>query len=251
MHINFLSSMRSKSMAGHSKWSQIKRKKAVIDAKRGQAFTKLIKEISVCARDGGGDPDGNARLRLLMEKAKEINMPLENTLRAIKRGTGELPGVHYEQITYEGYGPSNIAVVIDTLTDNKNRTVAELRHLFSAHGGRLAETGSVNWMFERLGVIRIPAQNKTEDALIEALLDYDIIDIKKDDDSFAIQCEIKNMEDIKSALKDLHISLENAEPEWVPKNSMDLDENEAEKAYEFLEAIQDHDDVKNVYTNLN
>ncbi len=237
-------------MAGHSKWSQIKRKKAVLDSKRGQAFTKLIKEITVCARDGGGDPDGNARLRLLMEKAKEINMPLENTMRAIKRGTGELPGVHYEHITYEGYGPENIAVVIDTLTDNKNRTVAEFRHLFSVKGGRLAESGSVSWMFEKLGIIRTSAGNKTEDDLLEALLDYDIIDIKQDGDRLAVFCDIKNMELVKNALKDLGMRVESAELEWVPKNTMSLPDKESEKVYNFLTVLQDHDDVKNVYTNL-
>jgi len=237
-------------MAGHSKWSQIKRKKAALDSKRGQAFTKLIKEITVCARDGGGDPDGNARLRLLMEKAKEINMPQENTMRAIKRGTGELPGVHYEQITYEGYGPGNIAVVIDTLTDNKNRTVAEFRHLFTAKGGRLAESGSVSWMFEKLGVIRTLAGDKTEDDLLEALIEYDVTDIKKEDNTLVVLCDIKGMEAIKNALKDMNLQIESAELEWIPKNSMSLPEGESDKAYDFLSAIQDHDDVKNVYTNL-
>jgi len=238
-------------MAGHSKWSQIKRKKGVLDAKRGQAFTKLIKEITVCARDGGGDPDGNARLRLLMEKAKEINMPLENTMRAIKRGTGELPGVQYEQITYEGHGPGNIAVVIDTLTDNKNRTVAEFRHLFSAKGGRLAESGSVSWMFEKLGVIRMPAQDKTEDDLLEALIDYEVTDIKKEDAMLTVFCDIKSMEAVKNALKMIGVTIESAELEWVPKNMISLPDNETKKIYDFLNALQDHDDVKNVYTNLN
>jgi len=237
-------------MAGHSKWSQIKRKKAALDSKRGQAFTKLIKEITVCARDGGGDPDGNARLRLLMEKAKEINMPLENTLRAIKRGTGELPGVHYEHITYEGHGPDNIAVIVETLTDNRNRTVAEFRRLFTEKGGRLGETGSVNWMFTKLGVIRIPDQGKSEDALLEELLEYDISDIKKDGDSIVIYCDSKGMESIKKALSSLNLSTESADLEWVPKDVMSLPQDKSEKAYAFLEALHDHDDVKNVYTNL-
>lgn len=238
-------------MAGHSKWSQIKHKKAKEDAKRGKAFTKLIKEISVCARDGGGDPAGNARLRLLMEKAKQINMPQENTIRAIKRGTGELPGVNYESITYEGYGPDNIAVIVETLTDNKNRTVAEFRRLFNEKGGRLGESGTVSWMFEHLGVIRIPSHGKTEDELLEALIDHDIKDLKKEDDQFVIHCDIKAMEEIKDTLKALDIAIEHAEPEWVPKDTMHLPEHESEKAYEFLGALDDHDDVKNVYTNLN
>ena len=237
-------------MAGHSKWSQIKHKKAIADAKRGQSFPKLIKEISVCARDGGGDPAGNARLRLLMEKAKQINMPQENTMRAIKRGTGELPGINYEQITYEGYGPGNIAVVVDTLTDNKNRTVAEFRRLFNENGGRLADSGSVSWMFERYGAIRMPAQGKSEDDVLELLIDYDVNDIKKEDDTIVVFCDIKHMETIKDKLKEIGLSIENAEPEWVAKNTLSLSEQESDKAYDFLSALQDHDDVKNVFTNL-
>jgi YebC/PmpR family DNA-binding regulatory protein len=238
-------------MAGHSKWSQIKRKKAITDGKRGQSFTKLIKEISICARLGGGDPAGNARLRFLMEKAKQINMPLENTMRAIKRGTGELPGVNYEQITYEGHGPGNIAIIVDTLTDNKNRTVGELRHLFSAKGGRLADSGSVSWMFEKYGAIRMPANGKSEDDLLEALLDFDISDIKKEDDILVVFCDVKNMEPIKDKLKEIGMTFESAEPEWVAKTTMSLPDGESDSAYDFLSALEDHEDVKNVFTNLN
>jgi YebC/PmpR family DNA-binding regulatory protein len=158
-------------MSGHSKWATIKRKKAAVDAKRGKEFTKLIKEITVAAR-GGGDPAGNPRLRLLMDKAKEINMPLDNVSRAIKRGTGEMPGVSYEEQMYEGYGPHGIAVVLETLTDNKNRTVAEIRRLFSSQGGSLAESGAVSWMFTRLGVVEVSGA-QSEDQLLELLLDYE------------------------------------------------------------------------------
>ena len=177
-------------MSGHSKWATIKRKKAVLDSKRGKEFTKLIKEITVAARIGGGDPAANPRLRLLLEKAKEINMPLDNTTRAIKRGTGEMPGMQYEEQSYEGYGPFGTAVVVDALTDNKNRTVAELRRIFTSSGGSLAETGSVNWMFARMGVIQVSGTT-SEDSLLEMLLDYDIKDISYDGEMFSITCDPK------------------------------------------------------------
>ena len=236
-------------MSGHSKWSQIKHKKAKEDAKRGQAFTKLIKEMSIACRHGGGDPNSNPRLRLLLEKAKEINMPAENIARAIKRGTGELPGISYDPITYEGYGPYGIAIVVDTLTDNRNRTVAELRHIFSGKGGNLGETGSVNWMFERLGVIQAKGSSD-EDTLLERLIDYDIKDVTATNGTFTITCEPKVLDAVKSAAEALDLKVESAEIEWVAKTPTHLAENQAEKAYEFLSALQDHEDVQNVYTNL-
>lgn len=236
-------------MAGHSHWATIKHKKAKEDAKRGLAFTKIIKEITVAARVGGGDPAGNPRLRLLLEKAKDLNMPLENAQRAIKKGTGELPGVSYEEYTYEGYGPYGIAVMIDTLSDNKNRTVAELRRLLSENGGNLADSGSVAWMFERLGVIRA-ATTKTEDELLELLLDHDIKDLSIDNGTVEITSEIKAVEPIKKVLLDSGIKIESAEIEWVAKNTVPLSGEQATKAYDFLSALQDHDDVQNVYTNL-
>lgn len=237
-------------MSGHSKWSTIKHKKAKEDAKRGQAFTKLIKEITVAARLGGGDPNSNAKLRLLLEKAKEINMPIDNATRAIKKGTGELPGTSYEEITYEGYGPNGIAVIIDALTDNKKRTVAELRHLLSSKGGNLAESGAVSWMFEKMGVIRVTDSNITEDILLEKLIDYDIKDIKSDSTFFSIFCDPKSLDIIKQEVAQLGLHIESAELEWVPKTITSLPEEQSEKAYEFLTAIQDHEDVKNVFTNL-
>lgn len=239
-------------MAGHSKWSQIKHKKAKLDTKRGKAFTKLIKEITVCARLGGGDPDGNARLRLLMEKAKEINMPQQNITRAIKKGTGELPGAQYEGMTYEGYGPSGIAVLVETLTDNKNRTVAELRHLFGKKGGNLSETGSVAWMFEKLGVIHCSGET-SEDQLLEALIDYDVTNITKGEGNlFTISCYPKELDKVKKVIEGLGLKVEGAGIEWLPKdaNKTNLEGTHAEKAYEFLEAIDDLDDTQNVYTNL-
>lgn len=236
-------------MAGHSKWANIKHKKAKEDAKRGKAFTKLIKEITVVARLGGGDPDGNPRLRTLIEKAKEINMPQENTTRAIKKGTGELPGVNYEAITYEGYGPENIAVIVETLTDNKNRTVAEFRKMFTKNGGSLAETGAVNWMFSKKGVIRVQGQT-TEDQLLEKLLDFDVDDIKQEDELFVVYCEPKATENIKKAIVDLGLTVKSSDLEWVAKTPAEVVQDKAEKAYDFLSTLDDHDDVQNVYTNL-
>lgn len=237
-------------MSGHSKWSTIKRKKAVIDASRGKAFTKLIKEITVAARVGGGDPAGNPRLRTLLDKAKTVNMPTENAIRAIKKGTGELPGQSYEQITYEGYGPNSIAIIVDTLTDNKNRTVAELRHAFSGKGGNLGETGTVNWMFEKMGVIRGECKGITEDELLEKLLDFEINDIKIEDTYASIYCSSKSLYQVKTAVEAVGIKVENADIEWVAKNKVDLTDEQSEKAVEFLEALDDLDDVQNVYTNL-
>jgi YebC/PmpR family DNA-binding regulatory protein len=237
-------------MAGHNKWSQIKHKKAKEDSKRAQAFTKLIKEITVSARTGGGDPAGNAHLRQLLEKGKDINMPIENAQRAIKRGTGELPGINYEEFTYEGYGPGGIAIIVETLSDNKNRTVASLRHIFSKHGGNLGDTGSVNWMFEQLGVIHATHQTMTEDTLLEALLDFDIKDIRVDKNWFTVICEPKSLDQVKKAVQETGMHIENASLEWVAKNTTNLDSAQEEKALELLSALQDDEDVKNVFTNL-
>jgi len=240
-------------MAGHNKWSQIKHKKAKEDGKKSQAFTKLIKEITEAAREGGGDPEGNARLRSLIEKARDINMPAENTARAIKRGTGELPGVHYNALTYEGYGPHGVAIIIETLSDNKNRTVADLRHLFSSKGGNLAESGSVNWMFEKMGVLR-GTTKLSEDQLLELLLEYPIHDIKIDNNngtqSYSIFCDPKSVDAVKTTLKQAQIQVESTEFEWIPKNSMELPDEQADQVISFLSAVQDLDDVQNVYANL-
>lgn len=237
-------------MAGHNRWSQIKHKKAKEDAKRGKAFTKLIKEISVAARAGGGNPDSNAHLRTLLEKAKGINMPQENTIKAIKRGTGELPGINYEEFTYEGFGPNGIGIIVETLSDNKNRTVAELRRIFSSRGGNLGEGGSVSWMFEKMGVIRGTTQKITEDELFEKLLMFDIKDFQHDGDFFSVFCEPKSLEIVKEAVKEVGLHIESAQLEWVAKTTTTLDEKNSNSALEFLSTLQDHDDVKNVYTNL-
>ena len=208
-------------MSGHSKWATIKRKKAAIDSKRGKEFTKLIKEITVAARQGGGDVQANSRLRLLVEKAKEINMPMDNTARAIKRGTGEMPGVSYEEQTYEGYGPHGIAVVVETLTDNKNRTVAEIRRLFTIHGGSLAETGSVSWMFTRLGVVEV-SNAQSEDQLLELLMDYDVKDISSFENVYTITCDPKSLEKIKQTLTEAGLKVERAELDLVAQNYVTL-----------------------------
>jgi YebC/PmpR family DNA-binding regulatory protein len=237
-------------MSGHSKWSTIKRKKAVIDSQRGKAFTKIIKEISVAARVGGGDPGANPRLRTLLEKAKALNMPIENANRAIKKGTGELPGVHYEAYSYEGYGPHGIAIIIESLSDNKNRTVAELRHLFTSKGGSLGETGSVNWMFERMGVIKATGTGISQDDLLEKLFDYEINDIKKDENFFTVYCSVKALDQVKQAVATNGLKVESAEIEWVAKSAVPLADEQSEKALELLEALEDLEDVQNVYTNL-
>ncbi len=236
-------------MAGHSKWANIKHKKAKEDAKKGKIFTKLIKEITIVARQGGGNPDQNPRLRLLLEKSKEANMPQENTIRAIKKGTGELPGVSYEEYTYEGYAPCGIAVVVDALTDNKNRTVAEFRRLFSENGGTLGDSGSVSWMFEKVGAVNATGK-LTEDELLEHLIDYDIKDIQINDNEYSIYCDIKSLEAVKSAVEKAELKIESAGLEWVAKNNTELSDAQADKVLAFLSELQDHDDVRNVYSNL-
>lgn len=236
-------------MAGHSKWANIKHKKAKEDGKRAKVFTKLIKEITIAAREGGGSPDGNPRLRLLMEKAREANMPIDNTMRAIKKGTGELPGASYEEYVYEGYGPNGIAVMVDAITDNKNRTVAEFRRLFSENGGTLGETGTVAWMFEKQGVVNAIGKT-TEDELLEQLIDYDIKDIHIDGENISVYCDSKSLTAVKNAVEKAGLKIENAALEWVAKSTVALPEDKSEKAITFLSTLQDHDDVENVYTNL-
>ena len=237
-------------MAGHSKWANIKQKKAREDDKRGKIFTKLSKEITLVAKEGGGDTNGNARLRLLLEKAREVNMPNENITRAIKKGTGELPGVAYEQCTYEGYGPHGIAVIVDILTDNKNRIAAEMRRLFSQHGGSLGETGSVSWMFQKLGVVKLDSCSLSEDQLIDALIDFDIQDIEQEEQGCAIYTDPKSVDLVRQKLQSLGLKVESAELEWVPKTPFSLPEEQAQKGYEFLSELDDHDDVNSVATNL-
>lgn len=238
-------------MSGHSKWKTIKHKKAATDKQKAKVYTKIIKDITVAARESGGDPAHNPHLRMLLEKARKANMPSDNAIRAIKKGTGELPGVHYEAHQYEGYGPGGIAVIIEVLTENKNRAIAETRAVFSRKGGSIGETGSVNWMFERKGVVRGTGATLTEDMLLEALLDCDVSDIEHNDDVWTITCAPHDLENVKEALSKLKFTLDEAELEWVAKNSMELtDEEKQAAAVEFLEALEELEDVQNVYSNL-
>lgn len=237
-------------MAGHSKWANIKHKKAKEDAQRGKAFTKLTKEITIVARDGGGDPAGNPRLRTLIEKARGINMPKDNITRAIQKGTGELPGVSYEGCMYEGYGPGGIAVLVEVLTDNKNRAISELRHVFSRKGGNIAAGGSVSWMFDQKGVLKATDASLSEDTLLEKLLEFDVEDVQKDEDLFTVYCSPKALAEVKEAMIAQGLNVEHAEIEWVAKDPHSTPEGEEQKAVEFLQAIEELDDVQNLYTNL-
>ena len=238
-------------MSGHSKWSTIKHKKAKEDSKRGKVFTRLIKEITVAAREGGGDPGANARLRMIIDKAKTANMPADNVTRAIKRGTGELAGVHYEDAMYEGYGPHGVAIVVETLSDNKKRTVAAVRHLFARLGGNLGESGSVAWMFVHKGVVRFCTDNLSEDEILEKLLDYNVEDVVLIDNIASVVCAIVDLESVKKGVRELGVKVESADIEWVAKNKITLEKTEqAEKVYKFLELLEELDDVQNVYANL-
>jgi len=236
-------------MSGHSKWATIKRKKASTDAARGKVFTKIIKEITISARDGGGDPAGNPRLRLAIASAKASNMPQDNITRAIKKGTGELEGVSYEEITYEAYAPHGIAVMIECVTDNRNRTVAELRHMISKHNGNLGESGSVAWMFERKGVVTIAKENHSEDDVMEIILDAGADDLKTEDEFFEVICSIENFEKVRKALEEKKYKIENASLQQIAKNLVELDEKGAADVVKFLEVVEEHDDVQNIFSN--
>lgn len=239
-------------MSGHSKWSTIKRKKGAIDAARGKVFTKIIKEITVAARSGGGDPDANPRLRLAVQNAKANNMPADNITRAIKKGTGELEGVNYEEITYEGYGPGGSALIVESLTDNRNRTVAELRHLFSKNGGNLAESGAVSWNFERKGVITVLKGTYTEDDLMNVILDAGADDLKDEEEYFEVTAALDTFETVRKAIEGSNlpgIKIDSASLQYVPKTTTRLEGKEAEQTVKLISSIEDNDDVQNVYTN--
>jgi YebC/PmpR family DNA-binding regulatory protein len=238
-------------MSGHSKWHTIKHKKGALDAKRGKIFTKLIKEITVAARVGGsGDVDQNARLRKVVTDAKGMNMPNDTIDRAIKRGTGELEGVNYEEITYEGYGIGGVAVLVETMTDNRNRTVAELRHLFSKNGGNLGEAGSVAWMFDKKGYIVVDKEAKAEDELFELVLEAGADDMQDSGDVFEIYTAPENFEAVTDALKAAKIETQAAEISMIPQNHIHLEGDDAKKMLKLYEAIDDNDDVQNLYANF-
>lgn len=236
-------------MSGHSKWATIKRKKAVLDAKRGKIFTKLIKELTIAAREGGGDPAGNPRLRLAIDNAKSQNMPQDNIDRAIKKATGELEGVTYHELTYEGYGPAGVALLVEVATDNKNRTVAEVRHIFSKNGGSLGENGSVAWMFDRKGIITIPKQGKKEDEIMEIVLDAGADDLTTEEEFFEIQTSVESFESVRRALIEKKLTVDNASLQWIAKNTIEVKGEDSEKVMKLIESLEDNDDVQNVYSN--
>jgi len=237
-------------MSGHSKWHTIKHKKGALDAKRGKLFTKLIKEITVAARTGGGDVEANARLRKAVSDAKGGNMPNDTIDRAIKRGTGELEGVSYDEITYEGYGPGGVAVMVESMTDNRNRTVAEIRHMFSKNGGNMGESGSVGWMFDKKGYIVIDKSARTEDELFEIVTEAGADDLRDDGDNFEVITSPENFDVVLAAVKAAGVEPELAEVEWMPQTYVKLEGQEARQMLKLMEALEDHDDVQKVSANF-
>ena len=237
-------------MSGHSKWATIKHKKAATDAKRGKVFTKLIKMLTVAARNGGGNPDTNPSLRLAIDKAKEANMPQDNIDRAIKKGTGELPGVAYESITYEGYGPGGVAFFVEVLTDNKNRATSEVRNIFSKSGGNLAGSGAVSWLFEKKGFFIVNKANASEDKLMSIILDAGAEDMSDEGDTYEIKCQPADYEKVKKAIDDNKIKLESSEITFMPKNTVKVSGDQAKQVLNLVEQLEDNDDVQNVYANF-
>ena len=235
-------------MSGHSKWATIKRAKGAKDAARGKLFGRIIKEITIAARNGG-DPDGNPRLRMAVDKAKGANMPADNIKRAIQRGSGELEGVNYEENTYEGYGPGGVAFLVETITDNKNRTEAELRHLFSKNGGSLAESGSVAWKFNRKGVISIP-KKYAEDDLMMIALDAGAEDMTVEEEAFEIVTDPASFDTVKTALESQEFEIQESEIQMVPQNTVKVEGKDADGVLRLLEVLEDHDDAQNVYADF-
>ena len=237
-------------MSGHSKWATIKHKKGATDAKRGKIFTRLIKEITIAAKGGGGDPDGNPRLRTAIVAAKAENMPADNIKRAIQRGTGELEGVSYEEITYEGYGPGGVAVIVDVLTDNKNRAVSEIRHAFSKNGGNLGTEGAVAWMFSKKGVIVIDKSKASEEKITETVLDAGAEDLSDEGGTWEVLCAPADFEAVTHALKDAKIAPEHAAVTMIASTYTKLEGSQANAMMRLLEVIEDLDDTQNVYSNF-
>ena len=236
-------------MSGHSKWATIKHKKGALDAKRGKIFTRLIKEITIAAKQGGGDPDGNPRLRGAIAAAKAENMPAENIKRAIQRGTGELEGVSYEEITYEGYGPGGVAIIIEVLTDNKNRAVSEIRHAFTKNGGNMGAEGAVAWMFTKKGII-VVSKSVNEEKLTEVVLDAGAEDLSDEGDSWEVLTDPKDFEAVTEALKAAKITPEHAEVTKIASTYTKLEGTQANAMMRLLEVLEDLDDTQNVYSNF-
>ena len=237
-------------MSGHSKWASIKHKKAATDAKRGQAFTRLIKEITVAARMGGGDPEGNPRLRAAIASAKAQNMPQDNIKRAVAKGIGALPGQTYEDVTFEGYGPAGVAVIVEVLTDNRNRTVAEIRHAFSKHGGNLGETGCVNWMFEKKGMILVEQDKADEDDLMELALEAGADDMAQEEGNYEITTSPSSFEAVKGALEEKDIPVTLAEVSMHPQSTVRLEGKEALRMLRLMDLLEENDDVQEVSANF-
>ena len=237
-------------MSGHSKWASIKHKKGAADAKRGQVFTKLIKEITVAARLGGGDPMGNPRLRTAIQAAKAENMPKENIERGIKKGTGELEGVSYEEVNYEAYGPGGAAVLIDCLTDNKNRTVADIKHILDRHGGNIGEPGCVSWIFEKKGLIVFDADKVEEEQLLEIALEAGGEDVRQSESEFEVIVAPSDFEAVKKAFEDENLPYTLAEISMIPQNTVRLEGKKAEQMLNLLGALEEHDDINHVYSNF-
>ena len=238
-------------MSGHSKWSSIKHKKGATDAKRGKVFTRIIKELTVAARVGGGDPDSNPRLRTVVADAKAANMPADNIKRAIRRGTGEEPGVSYEEAIYEGYGPGGAALMLETLTDNKNRTVSEIRHLLSKYGGNLGETNSVAWMFTKQGYILIEKSKVDEDGLMGVALDTGADDVRDDQDNWEVLTSPEDFHRVLEAVKGLGVATLVAEVAMLPQNYINLEGKAAQQMLKLMGLLEDHDDVQHVWSNFN
>ena len=237
-------------MSGHSKWSTIKRKKAAIDAKRSKIFTTLIKEITIAARAGGGDPDSNPRLRHSISSARDANMPQDNIKKAIMKGTGELPGTTYEECTYEGFGPGGVALFMEVLTDNKNRTVAEIRHLITKYGGNLGENGSVAWMFDKKGQIILKRDDENENILFEDVIDAGAEDFEAVHDAFIITTDPADIMSVRSTIENKGYFVESSKVEMLPKILHRINDENSEKAITLLNEIEDHDDIKSIYTNF-
>ncbi|MFO7896504.1 MAG: YebC/PmpR family DNA-binding transcriptional regulator [Candidatus Cloacimonadales bacterium] len=235
-------------MSGHNKWSSIKHKKGAADAKRGKIFTKIVKEITVAAREGGGDPETNPRLRLAMSNAKNANMPLKNVENAVKKGTGELEGVNYENYTYEGYGQAGVAIFVEALTDNKQRTVAEVRHAFSKYGGNLAANGSVAWMFQQMGLIEVMAEERGEDEVLMEVLEAGGEDMELEDDRYLIYTPYAELHNVLRKLEEDGYQIEKAELTMIPKNTVKADDV-AGSLMKLIEQLEDLDDVQKVYAN--
>jgi YebC/PmpR family DNA-binding regulatory protein len=236
-------------VAGHSKWKQIKRKKAITDNKRAANWTKLIREITVAAREGGGDPAGNPRLRLAIDTARAANMPNENIDRAIKKGTGELEGVAYEEITYEAYGPGGVAIMIESLTDNGNRTVADIRKWLSRNGGNLGTTGSVAWMFDRRGQVSVDAERYDEEAVMEAALEAGALDVQSEEGTHTVLTEVADFHAVQDGLRAKGIAWDDAELAMIPKTEVRVEGSDADQLVKLLELLEELDDVQKVYTN--